>query len=254
MGLSRTVTKDRKIYGNCQVMSPDGHLMFRCDTKKANWYLKRDLADVVVDNPLTVKLKFQPKGLGNHNKNYGLSIIENICVVCGSDEFLTRHHVVPFCYRKFLPLEKKSHNFHDVLSVCADCHEKYEKHAFDFKLQLADKYSAPINGELFDNKDIIKIKKMANCLIDTEISKSIPKRRMLEIKKEIKSYFSWKTLSKKRLSKIVDSEVKIYNRTHGEIVISKIDDVDSFIKDWRNHFLNHNDCNYLPKNWSVDNE
>ena len=117
MGLSRTVTKDRKIYGNYQVLSPDGHLMFRCDEKKANWYIKRNLAEIISNDPLIVKLKFQPKGLGNHNKKYGLSVIENICVVCGSDEFLTRHHVVPTCYRKFFPLEKKSHNFHDVLSL-----------------------------------------------------------------------------------------------------------------------------------------
>ena len=137
MGLLNTVTKDRKIYGNCQVLSPEGHLMFRCESKKANWYLKRDLADIITDEPLVIKLKFQPNGLGNHNKNYGLSEMENICVVCGSDEFLTRHHVVPICYRKYFPIEKKSHNFHDVLSVCAVCHESYEKFAFDFKLSLA---------------------------------------------------------------------------------------------------------------------
>lgn len=253
MGLSRTVTKDRKIYGNYQVLSPDGHLMFRCDEKKANWYIKRNLAEIISNDPLIVKLKFQPKGLGNHNKKYGLSVIENICVVCGSDEFLTRHHVVPTCYRKFFPLEKKSHNFHDVLSLCAECHENYEKFAFEYKLELADKYNAPINGELFDNKDILKIKKMSTCLIDDNIYRSIPKRRILEIKKEIKSYFSWKTLSKKRLMKIMDSEIKIYNRTHGEIVISKVKDIDQFIIDWRNHFIKHNDCKFLPKNWSIDN-
>ena len=63
MGLLNTVTKDRKIYGNCQVLSPEGHLMFRCESKKANWYLKRDLADIITDEPLVIKLKFQPNDL-----------------------------------------------------------------------------------------------------------------------------------------------------------------------------------------------
>lgn len=52
MGLLNTVTKDRKIYGNCQVLSPEGHLMFRCESKKANWYLKRDLAQIVNLDPI----------------------------------------------------------------------------------------------------------------------------------------------------------------------------------------------------------
>ena len=129
-----------KIYGNCKVLSPDGLLMFRCQEKKINWYLKRDLAQIVNLDPLTIKLNFEPNGLGNHNKVYGLGEMDNLCVVCGNNIEITRHHVVPICYRRFFPIEKKSHNFHDVLSVCADCHENYEYYAFKFKLDLSVKY------------------------------------------------------------------------------------------------------------------
>lgn len=253
MGLRNTVTKDRKIYGNCQVMSPDGHLMFRCESKKANWYLNRNLADIINQEPLIIKLKFQPNGLGNHNSNYGLDEMENKCVVCGSEEFLTRHHVVPICYRRFFPIEKKSHNFHDVLSVCADCHQDYEKFAFDFKLILADRYSAPINGELINNKDFLKVRRMVYCLVG-DILNQIPSWKIKEMKEIVKSYFSWKRVSKKRLEDIVNLEVKIYNRTHGEIVVSNLENLNDFIKEWREHFLSHNDCKYLPNNWSIDNE
>ena len=62
------VEKDRKIYGNCQVLSPGGILMFRCDEKKAKWYLNRNLGEILSESPLIVKLKFEPRGLGNHNK------------------------------------------------------------------------------------------------------------------------------------------------------------------------------------------
>jgi hypothetical protein len=253
MGLLNTVTKDRKIYGNCQVLSPEGHLMFRCESKKANWYLKRDLAQIVNLDPLTIKLNFEPNGLGNHNKGYGLSEMANLCVVCGSEEFLTRHHVVPICYRKYFPIEKKSHNFHDVLSVCAVCHESYEKFAFDFKLSLADKYNAPINGELINNKDFLKVRRIASCLIG-ETANHIPTWRIDEMKKQIKSHFSWKRVSKKRLEDIVNLEVKVYNRTHGEIVVSNLENLNNFIVEWRKHFLQHNDCKYLPQNWSIHNE
>jgi len=252
MGLLNTVTKDRKIYGNCQVISPEGHLMFRCESKKANWYLKRDLAEVIGNDPLIIRLKFEPNGLGNHNKSYGTQEMENRCVVCGSYEFLTRHHVVPICYRKYFPIEMKSHSFHDVLSVCAICHEEYEKFAFQFKTELSNKYNAPINGELVDNRDILKIRKIASCL-SGDISR-IPKSRINKMKQDIRCYFSWKRISKKRLESILNIPIQIYKRTHGEIIVSSIVDLDIFIKEWRKHFIENNDCKYLPQNWSIDNE
>jgi hypothetical protein len=44
--MHRSIRK-KKIYGNYQVFSPDNVLMFRCDEKKANWYLDRDLAEKI---------------------------------------------------------------------------------------------------------------------------------------------------------------------------------------------------------------
>jgi hypothetical protein len=253
MSLIHTVDKDRKIYGNYKVFSPNGELMFRCDEKKANWYLNRDLAKLTDIDTFTIQLKFEPKGLGNHNRVYGLTEMYNKCVVCGSNEFLTRHHVVPICYRRFFPVHIKSHNFHDVLSVCANCHEQYEKSAFEYKLKIAEQYNVPINGEMYDNREFLRVKRMASCLVDG-IFPNIPKKRIKEIKKEIKNYFKWKNISKKRVKEILDVKLKVYNRTHGEIVISKVIDINEFIKSWRNHFVENMDCKYLPKNWSVDNE
>jgi len=251
MGLIHTVNKDRKIYGNYKVFSPEGHLMFRCDQKKANWYLSRDLADLM--ETFTIQLKFEPKGLGNHNKVYGLTEMDNKCVVCGSNEFLTRHHVVPICYRRFFPINIKSHNFHDVLSLCAGCHEKYEKYAYNNRLKIADEYDVPINGELFNNKDFLKVRRLSSCLVDGAYP-NIPKWRIKEIKTEVKGYFGWKRITKRRIQDIIDIKVKVYNRTHGEVVISKLVDINTFIKDWRRNFIQNMDCKYLPKNWSVENE
>lgn len=153
------------LYGNCKVLSPDGLLMFRCDEKRVNWYIKRNLADITSTDPITIKLNFKPRGLGNHGKAYGLIEMKNICVNCGKDSELNRHHVVPYCYRKFFPLKLKSHNFHDVLSLCVSCHEKYERSADRLKEFLANEYNAPINGETIDNKDIIKVSKIASTLL-----------------------------------------------------------------------------------------
>lgn len=240
----------KKLYGNHQVLSPEGILMFRCDEKKTNWYLSRNLAEVVSDSPLTIKLKFKPKGLGNHNKTYGLIEMRNLCVNCGKDTELNRHHVVPYCYRKFFPLKLKSHNFHDVLSLCVSCHEKYERSADRLKEFLANEYNAPINGETIDNKDLIKVSKIASTLLKEDLSK-LPKSRIHELKSTIKSKFNIKRLTSKKLEELAKIKITILERTHGQIVMEQITDIQSFVEMWRDHFVTNNKCQYLPRDWSV---
>ena len=252
MGLIKSygVNKDRKIYGNCQVLSPEGILMFRCDEKKANWYLKRNLGETVNHSPLIVKLNFRPRGLGNHNKKFGLAEMGNKCVCCGTEDYLTRHHVVPYCYRKHFPLQLKSHNFHDVLSLCVNCHEIYERKADELKTQLSDRYSAPINGESEDNKELMKFIKFASTLLIENNSK-IPAKRLKMIKDEVKKYLGVSRLTKKMLIELSTTKSTIIKRTHGEIVISKLENIQEFVEMWRNHFIVHNNCKHLPKDWSV---
>lgn len=241
------------IYGNYQVLSPEGILMFRCNYKKANWYLSRDLAEVVYKEPVTIKLKFKPQGLGNHNKIFGLTEMKNICVNCGKTSELNRHHVVPYCYRRYFPINIKSHNFHDVLSLCVECHEKYERQADKLKESLSIKYDAPINGETIYNKDLIKYSKMAMTLLKDDLSR-IPKDRLDFLKKSLKSYFNIKRLSNKRIEDISNIKSTITSRTHGSVVISKVSDIQSFVEMWREHFIRNNNCKYLPKNWSIENK
>lgn len=247
--MSKSYSK-KNIYGNYQVLSPDGILMFRCDEKKANWYLNRNLAEK--NNENTIKLKFKPKGLGNHNKGFGLSEMKNICVNCGKLTELNRHHVVPYCYRKYFPLEIKSHNFHDVLSLCVDCHESYERKADELKSKLASIYNAPVNGELETKSDLVKYIKIAGTLLSD--TSNIPKDRINMLKNEIKSYFGIKRLTNKRLKFLSEIKSTVIKKTHGEMVISKVDDIQKFVEMWREHFITNNDCKHLPENWNIKNK
>lgn len=241
------IVKDRKIYGNWQVESPDGILMFRCDHKKANWYLRRNLAEELNKN--TIRLKFEPRGLGNHNKCYGLNEMENKCVNCGTDEFLTRHHVVPYSYRRYLPMHIKSHNFHDVLSMCVSCHEDYERKADQLKEKLAKKYEVPISG-IVHKKANSKIVKYAHLILKNDVN--IPKYRINEMFSEVSKWLG-KEPSNEDLNNLISTKQKTIVETHGEIVVRKIDDIQDFIITWRKHFVDNNSLNHLPKNWKIEN-
>jgi exonuclease 3'-5' domain-containing protein 2 len=247
---SSNIRRNRKIYGNWKVQSPDDILMFRCNEKKANWYLDRGLGELV--DKSTVRLNFKPNGLGNHNKVFGLSEMVNRCIVCGTDEFLTRHHVVPYSYRRFFPLEMKSHKFHDILSVCANCHTEYEKHADVLKQTLAIKYDAPINGEFECNRDDFKYSRISSTLLG-ECS-SIPKWRIGQLRDEVKSHYNIKRLTNNRLLRISNIKSIVIKKTHGQLVVEKLTDIKLFVEMWREHFIKSMDCKYLPINWSIKNE
>jgi len=238
-----------RVYGNYSVFSPDGILMFRSNLKKVNWYLNRGLADKIDDNK--IRLNFIPNGMGCHGKNYGLGEMLDLCVVCGTGESLTKHHVVPKCYRIHFRDEIKSHQFHDVLTLCTDCHYEYEEKAFKRKKELAEVYDSPINGDMIDNRKILKIKGLIGCLF----SKDIPKNRILEIKTEIKNELGYKRLTDKLIKKYSNMEISgPCIKTHGEMVVEKISDIKLFIEDWRKHFIDNTTPKYLPKNWSITNE
>ena len=55
---------------------------------------------MVSENPLTIRLKFEPSGRPESPENYYLQEKDNICVVCGKPEDYLRKNVIPHEYRK----------------------------------------------------------------------------------------------------------------------------------------------------------
>lgn len=49
-------------YENCRIVSPEGVGLATCGLKKVRWYLDRDLAELVSQDPPVIRLKFTPKG------------------------------------------------------------------------------------------------------------------------------------------------------------------------------------------------
>lgn len=246
------------IYGNAEVQGPDGKLMFRCLPKRIKWYLDRDLADVVENNsagePSTIRLRFQPRGQGNWGDPFLLSVKENRCVACGATEDLTRHHVVPRCYKKNIPVELKTHDSHDVVALCVTCHWTYETEAEKVKKDLAVKYDAPFNGLAAMGALAVKAGKAANTL--RKHSNELPPHV-----KEMLTNLVLEFIDKDELEEGDLENLKIQKRifqndfTHGSIVMSKLQtapEVESFFKMWREHFVKTTNPQYLPDFWDIN--
>lgn len=238
-------------YENCEVLSPEGQLMFRCCKRKVVWYLDRNLGKKIVDDPLTIQLTFIPKGVGHIDDPYFLQKMKNQCVVCGGKEDLTRHHIVPYCYRKFFPTELKNHRSYDVMSLCIPCHRIYEACAVEFKQFLAIKHSVPVSGiGIKYNKQLVIAKGAAKAILDHR--DKIPQQRQEELFGRIKDYLQ-KDPTDEDLQLLITKDHHFSNYTHhGEVVVSKTENIELFVQEWRKHFLNTMLPKFLPLFWDIE--
>ena len=145
------IKKQTVAYENCQILSPDGELLSFTYKKKIKWYLDKDIATLVQEDPPIIQLKFKPSGNGPEitqlKKNYYTEAITNRvnqCVVCGQAGNLSKYHIVPVNYRQYFPPEMKNHRALDVILLCERCLEKANKEADKFKNQIAAKYNVPL--------------------------------------------------------------------------------------------------------------
>lgn len=239
-------------YENCEVLSPEGQLMFRCPKKKANWYLSKNLGIKISDTPLTIQLTFTPKGNGHIGDPYYLQPLMNQCVVCGSGEKLTKHHIVPYCYRKFFPLLLKDHRSYDVLPLCVMCHGLYEEYAMELKEALAIKYNAPpVCGVANHDKNIGYAIKAARTLY--AYKDKIPLERQEFLLDKVRNYLKREPQPDdlEELQSKNPYEFRTFIQ-HGELVVNKITDVEKFVQEWRQHFLDKMKPKFMPDNWRVD--
>lgn len=242
-------------YGNYHVQSPDGHEMFHCGIEKIIWYLNRDLVDIVADNPPTVRFKFNPGGMGHSGDKYYLSDKDNICVVCGTKDSLSRHHVVPRVFRKYLSEEIKSHSHHDIVLLCVPCHEEYERKADALKKIICKEHDLEITefANQFYNYEKAPAIKSAKALI--RYGDLIPDFRKEDLFRTIKNYLGKDDVSDEDLQSLSEEGFYLLPKgfmSYGEYVVAKIENFQEFIERWRIHFLQEMNPKFMPPYWDVN--
>jgi hypothetical protein len=244
---------DGEIYENYTILSPSGEKMCYCDKKKINWYLKKNLAKSIDEK--TIQLLFEPKGVGDLGLNNTYSNIkQSRCVVCNTEDNLTKHHIVPYQYRKHFPEVFKSHNHFDVLPVCITHHEEYEREADLFNNMLAAEAGivSKSNQKL---PEVVKAEKM-NAIIMTLESKwdVIPAQRRDKLLREIGEHFGVVDIDRASISSFKQNLVNTPFFSPAAVIVDKQTDIKKFIVRWRKHFVDNMKPQYLPKGWKNDME
>ena len=238
---------ENSIYGNQVVVNSRDEIMFRCKDDRADWYLSRNLAERV--NDTTIRLTFEPKGNGYAGDQFYTQQRENICVVCGRTDDLSKHHVVPQCYRTHFSEEIKSSSSHDIVPLCLDCHNTYEEeYGLDLRRKLEKQYNAPVNG--ISIPGLSQMKALAYYL------DRIPNNRVENLLRQVHDLFK-PDMTLQEIREFV-SQVECFeqisgklHKTHGRHVAEQIEDIQSFVEMWRSHFVSSMKPKHLPKNWDI---
>jgi hypothetical protein len=246
-----------KLYGNHKVYSPDGEFMFMGNNKKVNWYLNKGLAIVISEENdvggKDVQLLFEPNGTGHSEDDpYYLKPKENMCVVSGCLELteLTKHHVIPYCFRKHFPLEFKDRSSHDIVLLTREVHYDYENnYATSFKNELAIEYGVPTHEEYSAS---VSRSNPARSTASTLLSHSdkIPIDKVLDLMIKFETKTGIKATRWNMEEYLKNTEL---NRPDpwGKLIVEKVDDIQRFAERWRQHFLDSMKPQYMPKGWSV---
>tara|TARA_R110000772_G_scaffold47449_5_gene108534 strand:- start:4697 stop:5440 length:744 start_codon:yes stop_codon:yes gene_type:complete len=236
---NRSEISKKPMYGNYKVYHPKGHLMFYCDLKKYNWYLSRDLAVVMPDEEKSIKFTFEPKGNGEKPR-FLSEIRQNVCVVSGSEEDLTKHHVIPTQYRKYFPDVYKSKNSNDVVVITNDGHNEYERIADVYKDELTNTYIT--KEEIEYNKLLAFVNKISRTLEKYE--EVIPSDRVSNLYEKLDHFLN-------KLDVVLEDAKELEEINFSKLIVERMG-VEELIVSWKNHFVEHTDPQFLPDWWDPD--
>ena len=241
----------RNNYDNCRIVNADNKLLFLCQERKLRWYVDKNLAEIISDDPLTAKLLFEPNGLGRHGDKFFLTARMNRCVVCKSEDNLTRHHVLPYCYSKFFPFHAKVQSSYDIVLLCIEHHTDYEVHAFDFKKELSIKHEVPLSG-VGPTMDYIlyKVGGLQNAL--TKHRDKIPEPKQQELLQRLCEYLG-KSVTFDEIAQMPYADWRLKpSIPYGQAIIDCYDCLDQFAILWRKHFIDIMKPQFMPEEWDIN--
>jgi len=297
------------MYDNIQMLDPDSKLLCTISLKKANWYVRKGLAvwkennendnDGKRDNEnidtdehhATIQLLFEPSHRSNESSNtssgsasgedddakdedlfFNKSIKENICVVCGDDQYHMRHYIVPYCCRSLFPNKFKMHLAHDVVILCPDCHLNCKKIATNRLKGLERQCRKDPNTAIphFLDRKLNKVKSCASALL--QYRRKLPTATIIEYEQLVRDHYfpqqssattgsgdNEELLTPSLLETAMNLETTFPNPNYiptSEIVVASFctndAEIETFVRDWRQHFVDTMQPEHLPKGWHVD--
>ena len=250
----------KPMYDNIEMYSPEHELLCTISKKKANWYIKKELAYWKVESK-AIQLLFEPKSTSGPD-TYNKSHKKNICVVCGDSTNFMRHYVVPYCYRTLFPAKYKTHLPHDIVILCPDCHLHSEQttQKRQKELEAALRTNPETARSVIPDKALRTLKSKVLALLNRRAQ--LPQDKVEEYETRIKTHFGMdpsQLMSPEVLALALTMETSRPNPHYipgPHIVVTQLtntdEQIEEFIRGWREHFLTTMQPRFLPVGWGKD--
>ena len=252
--------RDKPLYENCFLLGPDGQVLATVNRTKASWYIHKGLGEMTCEDPLTVKLFFEPSGRPMPDADYYTTIKENVCVVCEGTESFVRKMIIPHDYRRYFPMDLKDQMSHDVLLMCLSCHHFAQQWDEQLRQRLAKQYNAPLGmADQCLNKDHAQISKVRSAAKALHFSGAkIPAVRRAELMSLLQKHCGdGVEVTGEKIAEL--AEMKVKNENYGGLHRKRVVEafvaenrLAEFIRLWRQHFLDNMKPKHLPPMWSVE--
>lgn len=261
----QTIPKNSSRFKIWSFLHPDGDFMFFHTERKAKGMLAKKLVRIISETSKIVQFTVMPKGRGVDKDDLFMNTPkEACCVVCGTENELTRHHVVPREFRRHFPEKFKESNSHDILFVCDKHHEQYERKADILKKEYFEKYNieslCPLQTKVISQikmrynltrhlQNMIKENNIHRTKIDLKLKNTLKIEQSVPLTlnqlvylegvykekfKVARDYFKHETSSKFLVEKILEEN-----------------SLEQFVRTWRQHFVDNASPQFLPLGWSV---
>lgn len=240
------------LYQNCQQLNIDGQFMSHIGRSRALWYVNKGLAKIVEEEPFTIQLTFRPGGDGRNGDPFYETPRENVCVVCGTSEQLTRHHVVPRTFRKHFPEDLKSNANHDVLAVCDPCHREYCIYEEEYKAILAAEFGISLDGfpQPLDKKVHRALSLFKTMLRRYE---DLPHQARVSVASSLIQLVGNDNLTDEFIELVARLYVHRRDSSFGKALVEIYEsDLFELMILWRQHFVDSMNPQYLPAFWDVN--
>lgn len=148
-----TIKDASQYYSNILVLSKDGQQLATISSKRAKWYLNKNLATEILPSPSpyprTIQLNFAHKTPAASRKGIDTLVCDTHCVMCGKTTELTLHHVIPHVIKRYFPINEKEHTREWCVLLCEKCHVDIEN-----KTQFRYRQDFPKTPLYMSEKDV----------------------------------------------------------------------------------------------------
>lgn len=244
-------TKQKDFYSYHDVFTSDNVFVGYMPTEKLKLFEKQNICKEFDNNNKKIILTMCNEEVDKIGRNlWGLVFetkLDNVCVFCGSDDYLCRMRVIPNKIIKYFPKDVRPKAENNIV-ICENCSYNFDKLVDKHIKLLSEKYNVDVKSMASRKGELLKKYKMAKRCLTGNVELT---QRDINEKKSLDSYlrriYSASKVTDEVIKKFVDDNTEIINNPDKPYkdLVSKVSDLKIFRKEWKDYIFSDMEPKYM---------